>query len=417
MIVLYDDARARHFEPFATTRPVSELRAGALVGRERWQMVLGATATGFVGAPHLQGFAEFDAPPAVDAMIPAEHWLVNSRALPSLSSSPPSPLVRVLRVDGEIAAVRLADPLPVRALAAGAVALATLAPQDGESVSLPGRWLHAAWDLVRELPAQLSDDLPWLAAHWALSPLDPADESPRVAVVGSAPVWCADHVVIEPHVVCDTSGGPIVLDRGVRVQAFTRIAGPCYVGPESVILGGRIAAASIGAQCRVHGELSMSVVLGHANKGHDGFVGHSVLGRWVNLGAGTITSNLKNSYGLVSMWEPGGLVSTGMQFAGSLLGDHVKTGIGLRLSTGTVVGAGACVMDQMPPKVVAPFAWGTGAPYDRFVREKFLETAARMMARRQITLTASQRDGLAVMYDQACSDARWTDAVLAPNER
>ncbi|MEI6739727.1 MAG: putative sugar nucleotidyl transferase [Gemmatimonadaceae bacterium] len=417
MIVLYDDARARRFEPFATTRPISELRAGALLGRERWQLVLDAKATGFVSAPHLHGFEEFTAPRAVDTVIPAECWLVNSRALPSLAPHDLTSAVRIIRVNGEIAAVRLTDALPVQALADGTVALATLAPTAGATLSLAGRWLEAPWDLVRDLPAQLTDDLPALAERWGVPRLLPADNPHHAAVMGSAPVWCAEDVVMEPYVVCDTSGGPIFLDRGVRVQAFTRLAGPCYVGPESVILGGRIAAASIGEQCRVHGELSMSVLVGHANKGHDGFVGHSVLGRWVNLGAGTITSNLKNTYGVVTMWQPGGMVSTGLQFAGSLLGDHVKTGIGLRLPTGTVVGAGACVMDQMPPKVVPPFAWGTGAPYGPFAREKFLDTAARMMTRRQVILSAEQRDGLAAMYDQARSDDRWPDAAMAPADR
>src|SRR5204863_9771343 len=101
----------------------------------------------------------------------------------------------------------------------------------------------------------------------------------------------------------------------------------------------------------------------YANKGHEGFVGHSYLGKWVNLGAGTTTSNLKNTYGTVSLWTPSGTRNTGLQFLGTLFGDHVKTGIGLRLSTGTVIGTGANVYDAMPPKAVAPFAWGSGAPY------------------------------------------------------
>ena len=95
--------------------------------------------------------------------------------------------------------------------------------------------------------------------------------------------------------------------------------------------------------CKVRGELSNTIFLGYSNKGHDGFVGHSYLGRWVNLGAGTITSNLKNTYGTVSLWTPDGVRDTGLQFLGTLFGDHVKTGIGLRLTTGTVLGAGANV--------------------------------------------------------------------------
>jgi len=136
----------------------------------------------------------------------------------------------------------------------------------------------------------------------------------------------------------------------------------------------------------VRGELSSTIILGHSNKGHDGFVGQSYLGRWVNLGAGTVTSNLKNTYGTVALWTPQGVRDSGMQFLGTLFGDHVKTGIGLRLTTGCVLGAGANVFDQMPPKVVAPFSWGGSPPYDTYRSDKFVETAARMMARRHVDL-------------------------------
>ena len=128
------------------------------------------------------------------------------------------------------------------------------------------------------------------------------------------------------------------------MQAFTRLVGPLYVGAGSTVTADRIAASSIGDVCKVHGELSNTIFIGHANKGHDGFVGHSILGRWVNLGAGTITSNLKNTYGTVQLWTPDGIRETGHQFLGTLFGDHAKTGIGLKLTTGSVLGAGGeCV--------------------------------------------------------------------------
>jgi hypothetical protein len=149
------------------------------------------------------------------------------------------------------------------------------------------------------------------------------------------------------------------------------------------------------------------VFIGHANKGHDGFVGHSLLGRWVNLGAGTITSNLKNTYGTVAMWSPSGVSDTGLQFAGTFFGDHAKTGIGLRLTTGCVVGTGANAMDAMPPKAVAPFSWGSGAPYSVFARDKFLSTAERMMARRQVVLDEAQRAHWNAVYEYAVHDTRW----------
>jgi len=182
----------------------------------------------------------------------------------------------------------------------------------------------------------------------------------------------------------------VLLRRGCTVQAFTRVVGPCYIGIGSTVMADRISGSAIGDVCRVHGELSSSVFIGHANKGHDGFVGHSIVGRWVNMGAGTITSNLKNTYGTVALWSPGGVRDTGLQFLGTFFGDHVKTGIGLTLTTGCVLGTAANVMETMPPKYVAPFSWGTRAPYDAFAFDKFVETATRMMARRGVSFDAAQ---------------------------
>jgi hypothetical protein len=150
--------------------------------------------------------------------------------------------------------------------------------------------------------------------------------------------------------------------------------------------------------------MSNTIVTGHANKGHDGFVGHSILGRWVNLGAGTITSNLKNTYGTVQLWTPEGVRDTGLQFLGTLFGDHAKTGIGLTLTTGTVIGAGANVYgSRMPPKAVPPFAWGEAEQYADYRADKFLDVAERMMARRHVTLSEGMRRQLSASYA-----ARWT---------
>jgi len=138
------------------------------------------------------------------------------------------------------------------------------------------------------------------------------------------------------------------------------------------VLGGDVTGCSIGDVSKVRGEISSSIILGYSNKGHEGFVGHSYLGRWVNLGAGTTTSNLKNTYGTVSLWTPSGVRDSKMQFLGTMFGDHVKTGIGLRLTTGAVLGAGANVFDRMPPKRAA-LAWGAEPPYSVYRADKFLE--------------------------------------------
>lgn len=389
---LYDDVHARAFEPFALTRPAGELRAGAVLVRHRWEQALGVRAEGFVGAPHLAAFEEFDAPPASTDVLHARTIVANTRCIPALA--PEDGDADAWSCDGRIAAVRLRDPLPVERLADGTVELESLVSAHARVAPVRGWWMDAVWDYVGRLTTILADDL--LAIGPTLETMDHG-----AVVVGTHPVFVETGAHVEPYVVLDASLGPVVIRREATVQAFTRVVGPCYVGQGSSVMADKIAACAIGEVCRVHGEISTSIVLGHANKAHDGFVGHSYLGRWVNLGAGTTTSNLKNTYGTVALWTPAGVRDTGLQFLGTLFGDHAKTGIGLRLTTGTVLGAGANVYDGMPPKAVAPFAWGGGAPYDGYAIDKFVDVAARAMARRQVTLGARGAEALRAAHARA----------------
>lgn len=391
---LYDDAVARRFEPFALSRPVGELRAGALLVRERWERVLGLRCGGFLGAPHLAEFTEFDAPRMVrDAELPAGALVVNARALPSLAATG---TVDLLEIDGRVAAVRLAHAMSTERLLDGSATLEDLATNGWERGVRDGHWLDAPWDLVRHLAEMLSVDIPALAEGRTCFTPDGG------IALGKHRAWIEEGAHVEPQVVLDTSAGPILVCAGASVAAFTRLVGPLFVAPGAQVLGGKVGTSSIGEQSRVHGEMSTTIFIGYANKGHDGFVGHSVLGRWVNLGASTVTSNLKNTYGAVQLWTPDGIRSTGMQFLGTLFGDHAKTAIGTRLTTGSVIGTGANVVGSgMSPKVVAPFAWGDGSSsYDP---DRFATVAERAMARRNVELGASGKSHLARVFA-----ARWT---------
>lgn len=392
-LYLYDDERARAFEPFALTRPASELRVGAELVRRRWERALGARAAGFLGASHLDGFAELDAPPFAGGTLPAGAIVANSRFAPRLVGAKAD--ATVWRSEGRVAAVRLGSALDAATFHDGTLSLDDLAGGWGGEATIGGWWAEEVWHLLRDLQAQLSDDVPLLAAS-----LD-CDRAPNTTVLGTQGVFVERGAVIEPLVVLDAAAGPVLVRRGATVQAFTRLVGPCYVGENATVIGDRVSGCSIGELAKVRGEISASVVLGHANKGHDGFVGHSYLGRWVNLGAGTTTSNLKNTYGAVALATPSGVRDTGMQFLGTLFGDHAKTGIGLRLTTGSVVGAGANVYGSaMPGKAVPPFAWGDGAPYADFGLDKFLVVAERAMARRHVALDAGMRRMLSAAYER-----------------
>lgn len=429
-IYFYDDASARRFEPFALTRPACALVAGVATIAERWVTALQLPAEAFVGAPHLADFEEPgpNAIGAADRDVPAGAVLANARFAPALraapfelaradpiaraSDAPPTTDVWIAR--GRVAAVRLAEPMPLARLRDGVVALDDIAAAGERVEEIGGWWIDDVWQLVATLPAMLAEDIPYL--HRApLGPVAASAGPPEHSVVlGEHPVLVARDVVvsgttiqrgatIEPSVVFDASAGPIYVGAGSHVHAFTRITGPCYVGRRVTVLGGDVTGCSIGDVCKLRGEVSHTIFAGWSNKGHDGFVGHSYLGRWVNLGAGTITSNLKSTYGTVALWTPDGVRDTGLQFLGTLFGDHAKTGIGLRLTTGTVLGAAANVYDAMPPKAVAPFSWGGTAPYSTYRLDKFIEVAERVMARRQVTLTARGRRQLEAAYA-----ARWS---------
>lgn len=385
-IYLYDDVQARRFEPFALTRPVGELRVGARLIRERWELAVGAHAAGFISSAHLADFEEAGAPPCTRETIPAGTQLVNTRFAPHLSRITRD--ADVLECDGRIAAVRLTRALDVAALAEGDAAMESLA---GGRTRAPvaGVWIDEVWDLLTDLEARLRDDLEQLTEGSAAS--IPA----QCAVLGSGGVFAAPDAVIEPFVTFDCTNGPVVIESGATVLSFTRVQGPTWIGAHSVVGGDRITVCAIGEHSKVHGEASSIVLLGHANKAHDGFVGQSYLGRWVNLGANTVTSNLKNTYGAVSLWTPDGVRSTGQQFLGTLFGDHAKTGIGTTLTTGTVMGAGAQIFGaDTQPKVIPPFAWGGSTPYGTYDIDKFLVVAERVMARRHVALDERGRSHL-----------------------
>ena len=396
-LYLYDDRDAREFEPFALTRPVSELRAGAEITRVRWERVAGTKAYGFISSPHHENFEELDAPPSVqhESTIPAGSVIVSSRFIPSLAASLDD-LSTAYSGNGRICAVRIRKSIDMAGLGDGSTTLESLAESNASPRQIAGRWLDHVWDLIGQLGAQLSEDVPIMGAGLSGAAIE------KATVVGRNPIYCETGVSIEPYVILDATDGPILIRRGATIAAFSRIVGPCYIGEDSHIVGDAIRACSIGDVCKVRGEIASTIMLGHSNKGHTGFVGSSYIGRWVNLGAGTTTSNLKNTYGPVQMWTPRGIEDTSLQFLGSLIGDHAKTGIGTMLTTGCVVGAGANVYGaHVTPKKIPPFAWGDSEPYAKFDSEKFIEVAKRMMARRHVELSPRARRHLETAWDLA----------------
>jgi UDP-N-acetylglucosamine diphosphorylase/glucosamine-1-phosphate N-acetyltransferase len=207
---------------------------------------------------------------------------------------------------------------------------------------------------------------------------------------------------LHPTAVVDTSQGPVLIDDHVTIEAFCYIKGPVAIGKGSTIRSGArlYGPVVIGPVCKVGGELQAVVMHGYSNKAHDGFLGHSWIGSWCNLGAGTTTSNIKNTYGPISIRMPWGQVRpTGRMFLGTLMGDHTKTAIGTLLTTGTVIGISTNIVTaSIAPSTMGSFLWNVQKS-TRFTLDRAITAASAMMARRSLQLTDRQIQRLREIYD------------------
>jgi UDP-N-acetylglucosamine diphosphorylase/glucosamine-1-phosphate N-acetyltransferase len=291
--------------------------------------------------------------------------------------------------------------------------LATASEAFGGDGAVPERW-SAVWELMEANGDQITADFTAAGRRGvACSPEQP------FALRGSEEnVYVAPDVSIHPMVVLDATGGPIVIESGAEIQPFTRIEGPCYIGRDSVLLGAKCrAGTTIGPVCRMGGEIEASVVLGYSNKYHDGFLGHAYVGQWVNLGALTSNSDLKNDYSDVSVILEGvEAVDTGSKKTGAMIGDHVRTSIGTLLNTGATVGGMSMLlaMGRPLPKFLPPFSWFIkGQLPEDPVRERLYKAAATAMARRGMEFTAAQRAMWDAVYDLSASQRKAAITRLA----
>jgi UDP-N-acetylglucosamine diphosphorylase/glucosamine-1-phosphate N-acetyltransferase len=205
-------------------------------------------------------------------------------------------------------------------------------------------------------------------------------------------LYIAPDAEIAGGVVIDNREGPVYIDKGAKIGPLSFIEGPCYVGKNAQIFRGNIrAGCSFGPQCRVGGEVEASIFQGFTNKYHDGFMGHAYLGSWVNLGAMTTNSDLKNNYGPISVSLNGEIVDTGRMKIGSFIGDHTKTGIGTLLNTGISIGFSCNIYGGtlVTSREVPSFSWGDESGYAVYRIDKALEVARTVMDRRGEPLTVA----------------------------
>jgi UDP-N-acetylglucosamine diphosphorylase/glucosamine-1-phosphate N-acetyltransferase len=387
-LILFDDDVARNWYPFTRTRPAGEMLLGSMTLRERLEAVTGAVCAGYLTSALLSGFDEPEAPPVIDAStapIDCPRLLLSSRCVLHFDVELDLASEATYRVGDQIAGWLL----PEGAALPDEAELHHPRMVRGEEISLGGKLLEHVWDLLHHNLDHVASDI--LHRHPSS---EPSQVPEHADVIGKYPIICGADVTVEPGVVFDVSGGPVWLDDGVKVRAFSRVAGPMYVGKDTTLLGGSFTGSSIGPMCKVRGEIEESIFLGYSNKAHEGFLGHAIVGKWVNLGAGTTNSDLKNNYSSIRIYTPRGEIDTGLVKLGSLIGDHVKTAIGTLLTTGAVIGPGANLLGGLVPKHVPSFSWGGGT----YQIDKFLETTDRAMRRRAVELSKSQREMLSRVW-------------------
>ena len=403
-ICVFEDAGCSGLEPLALTRPAFDLRCGAATLLERQARRFGATEVAALVRPFLAGYCRFLHP---DMSVNEPAWtrrgpvvLVNARWLALGGDAVPVNRPAVGVVGDKVAYVVLPD---------GAADLDFDAMQwrlEDWKRTLPhrdagGAMIAYPWELVEHNADALREDfIPGGPVPVCVAVVGPSDE---VRIDPSAR--------IEPMVVIDASKGPVTIDRDAVVQAFSRLEGPCYVGPSTHILGAKVRCTSIGPNCRVGGEVECSILHGHANKAHDGFLGHSYVGEWANLGAGTQVSDLRTDYGTITFRIGGRTVNSGLMKIGAILGDHAKTSINAQLNTGTLVGPFGQLLTNggLMPRVVPPFCRvGHGRLLERSDLREMFDTAAVVMGRRNQRWTAAHADFFLSLYEMTEEERRQT---------
>jgi UDP-N-acetylglucosamine diphosphorylase/glucosamine-1-phosphate N-acetyltransferase len=248
--------------------------------------------------------------------------------------------------------------------------------------------LNHMWDAMMATPKAIAESFGYFSKH--LKESLPG----HVFALNVDRILIGRNCVIAPGVVLDASNGPIIIESDAQIMAQAFVQGPCHIGKGSIIKAGAqiYSGTVLGPLCKIGGEVEQSIFHGYANKQHQGFVGHTYCGEWVNLGAMTTTSDLKNTYGDIDVFLRGKKVQTGLKFLGSLIGDHTKTAIGTCLSTGTVIGINTSLHDigEFPPKEIPSFSWGTKKS-TRYELDKALNLADLVMKRRGKNITSIQK--------------------------
>ncbi len=381
--ILFDGTVRNALLPFTFTRPVADIRIGILTLREKWENYLGSTTTTVTEEYLMEKF------PMVEM---EENVMINASFLPNAT------LVEWIQNLNPKQAIVFEEEI---------VAFYSQDTQEEvdfdqyELLSFESELMRIAntWDIFAKNDHAIRDDFELLTADRTSQPIPKS-----VNVIAPENIFIEEGAQLE-FVTLNASTGPIYIGKNSEIMEGSVIRGPfalCESG--RVKLATKVyGATTVGPHSVIGGEVNNSVLFGYSNKGHDGFLGNSVLGEWCNIGADSNNSNLKNNYEEVRLWsyETEGFAKTGLQFCGLMMGDHSKCGINTMFNTGTVVGVSANIFGAgFPRNFVPSFSWGGAAGFSTYLTQKAFQTAKIVMARRNVEFTEQDAAILTHVFEE-----------------
>lgn len=405
--IVFEDHKADDLASIALLRPVFELLCGRKCLRERLQEWFPGSDWGALVRPRLSDVYQEQHPSAavnqLARITESPTFWVNGRWMPdhTVNEIEVTPDTAGF-LDGELVWIAL-EP-EESALLTDENRLETLQSiaRLRRVVEASGELIARPWDLVNRNSRQLVLD-------FQESGCSQFPESAHVQCLGDpADLYISELADVDPYVVIDVRQGPVSIDRDVQIQSFTRIEGPCHIGAGSRIFRALIhKGTTIGPMCRIGGEVEESILHGFVNKYHEGFLGHSYVCPWVNLGAISTTSDLKSNYSSVKVPLKGELVDSGLMKVGSFIGDHTKVAIDSMFNTGTSVGVMAMVVPggRLLPRHIPSFcSVQYGHLSDAWPLEESLASCRIAMGRRDQVLTAEEEKLLRQVYEDTAEE-------------
>ncbi|AXT60177.1 glucose-1-phosphate thymidylyltransferase [Aquimarina sp. AD10] len=380
--ILFDGASRNALLPFTYTRPVAEIRIGILTIREKWEKHLGFT-TSTITEDYLN--AKF---PMVEL---EDNVMINASYLPT------NQLVAHIKELKTDQAIFCKDEVVAFYVKEGQeIDFDKYDILQFEEETLT---VQHTWDIFSKNEEAIRQDFDLLTKDRESEPLSSSNH-----ILGEEQIFLEEGVTVE-FATLNASNGPIYIGKNAEIMEGSMIRGPFALCESATVkMGAKIyGGTTIGPHSKVGGEVNNSVIFGFSNKGHDGFIGNSVLGEWCNLGADTNTSNLKNNYAPVRLWsyETEGFAKTGLQFCGLMMGDHSKCGINTMFNTGTVVGVNANIFGGgFPRNFIPSYSWGGSAGFTTYLTRKAFEVAKVVMSRRNLEFNEQEEQILEHVFEE-----------------